>query len=467
MGERPILLAVSYGHTESVKNSGGELWNFYAEAAPEDAKARVTIVGHPGAVTFCTLGSTPGHALDAVVVNDKLYVWTTTGLYKVYADGTSRKLGTATLQAPARCETNGTDIVCVDGIKGFKYEIDPGEDAGPGNAVSEITDPEFFRASNVASIDTYLVFPRDGTSQFFNTELNSTNFDGADIRSAEGSPDKVVSLIARTQELWVLGTRSYEVFYDAGATLGSPFANISGAYGDIGVSSPWSLAKADKCLLWHSNTGRVYQAFGVAAEEISTPAMLEAFAGQDITTADAFVWKHGVHEFYQLTIGTVTMIFDITTGLWHRGGTSGASHPALRGIFCYGKQLMWNRTSNLILRVSQDLYDWNGADLTGQIISAPLHADQQNIPHSALEVELDMGEGLAATPLVEATMQLEYSDDGGRTWKNPQSRGMGLNGQYRKRMKWNALGAARDRRYRLTTSAKVARRVVSRAVLTV
>lgn len=467
MAQRPIALAVSYGHTESVKNSGGELWNFFAEQAPENAKSPVTLFGHPGAAVFATLASTPGNILDGVVVNDKLYLWTTTGLYKVYSDGTSRKLGTSTLQAPARCDTNGLDIIAVDGIKAYKYTIDPGEDAG-GTSVVEITDPDYYDASTVTAIDQYFVFPRDGTGQFFNSDLASTSFDGADIRTSEGSPDKVVSVLARTGELWVFGSRSHEVFYNAGATLGSPFDRINGAYGDDGIASPWACAKSEQAILWYSPAGTAYMAAGLQATPISTPAVVDAFNGMDRTTADCFVWKCGSHEFWSLTVGTVTMVYDLTTGLWHRAGTSVAAHPALRGAFCYGKTLMWNRTGtqNTVLTVSRAAYDWVGADITGIIIAPALHADQQNIPHGALEIEPDAGQGLAGdvgTP----TISMSYSDDGGRTYKNAQSRSLGTAGQYKRRVKWNALGAARDRRYKLETTAKVSRALVSRAILTV
>lgn len=468
---RPIVLAISYGKTDSVKNSGGELWNWYAEAAPEDAKTPVTLFGSPGAVLFSDIEpeGTPGDALDGVVVNDQLYVWTTTGLIKVYADGTYRRLGNATLTAPARCDTNGVDIVCVDGVKGYKYTITADEDVILAPVVTEITDPDFYPASTVTTIDSYFVFPKDGTGQFFSSELFSTDIGALDIRSSEGNPDKVVTLLARTQELWVLNSRSFEVFYNAGATLGSPFERIQGAFGDIGASSPWSIAKTDRAIFWHSHTGKVYMAQGFVPQEVSTNAVHEAFAGQDFTTADAFVWKYGTHEFYQLTIGTVTMVYDITTQLWHRAGTASTPHPALRGIYCYGKNLMWNRSGAEILRVHEGAYDWNGTAIEGKIICAPLHANQMNVAHGQLEIEPDTGQGLAdpGDPPAPPTMRLRYSDDGGRTFKNPQTRSLGLAGETKRRVQWNRLGSARDRRYELFIDAPIKRSMLSRALLVV
>ena len=101
---RPVPLAVAYGRTDSVKNSGGVLINCYAERAPEDAKNPVTLVGAPGQFPFATLDIAPniGPVCDAIVVNERPYFVTTKGLYKITnAAGTVRKLGALTVNAQA------------------------------------------------------------------------------------------------------------------------------------------------------------------------------------------------------------------------------------------------------------------------------------------------------------------------------------------------------------------------------
>ncbi len=49
-------------------------------------------------------------------------------------------------------------------------------------------------------------------------------------------------------------------------------------------------------------------------------------------------------------------------------------------------------------------------------------------------------------------MQLDISDDGGETWHSLPSRDMGLIGEYRKVIRWNRMGQARDRVYRCRVS---------------
>ena len=50
---------------------------------------------------------------------------------------------------------------------------------------------------------------------------------------------------------------------------------------------------------------------------------------------------------------------------------------------------------------------------------------------------------------------MEFSDDGGRTWKKLPTRTLGKKGEYRDRAVWHNLGASRQRVYRGSVSDPV------------
>lgn len=50
---------------------------------------------------------------------------------------------------------------------------------------------------------------------------------------------------------------------------------------------------------------------------------------------------------------------------------------------------------------------------------------------------------------------LSYSDDGGHTWSNWRERSLGEVGEYRKRVRFNRLGAFRSRVWRVRVSSPV------------
>lgn len=55
----------------------------------------------------------------------------------------------------------------------------------------------------------------------------------------------------------------------------------------------------------------------------------------------------------------------------------------------------------------------------------------------------------------EPTLQIRYSDDGGRNWSNWRELGLGEVGEYEKRLRCRRLGAARQRCWEISTSAPV------------
>ena len=57
--------------------------------------------------------------------------------------------------------------------------------------------------------------------------------------------------------------------------------------------------------------------------------------------------------------------------------------------------------------------------------------------------------------MTNRSVTLEYSDDGGHTWSNVRERSLGEQGEYRKRVRFNRLGAFRARIWRVRTSAPI------------
>ena len=57
-------------------------------------------------------------------------------------------------------------------------------------------------------------------------------------------------------------------------------------------------------------------------------------------------------------------------------------------------------------------------------------------------------------------MDMRWSDDGGHTWSNYQTRDCGSVGEYSTRVRWLRLGRARDRVYEIRVSDPIGWRVI-------
>lgn len=62
--------------------------------------------------------------------------------------------------------------------------------------------------------------------------------------------------------------------------------------------------------------------------------------------------------------------------------------------------------------------------------------------------------------LREPVVEMRYSDDGGHTWSNVKTAGLGFTGDYRKRVIWRRLGKSRNRIYEIACSDPVSLRMV-------
>lgn len=495
---RPVPLAVAYGRTDSVKNSGGVLINAYAERAPQDAKNPVTIVGAPGQFPLATLDTAPniGPVADAIVVNEKPYFVTTKGLYKITdAAGTVRKLGALSVNAAAQMATNGIDIVIVDGVKSWRYVIQANEDVvAPPAPIDYTATSDLFPSATVASVDGYFVFERLATGQFFHTELNSYEVDPLSASTAEAYPDRAIAVHSHRRNLFVFGSDSTEPFYNAGG-LQNAFSRIDGATMGNGIASPMAVASNEFGMAWLSSNGIVYLTDGLAPTQISTAAIHDGLKGLDLATAQMIAYVHSGHPFFQLSVSTRTFVYDISTQLWHglRDETYGR-HRATCVVRAFNMNLMGDAASAFVRILASNVYDNAGQPLVLDIISPAYHADQRVNKHAAFELEMDVGEGgepgetmgqvdlidfdafdLTDTDGVVLTidgdvpnvpvMLLSYSDDDGQTWTEHGEEPLGYDGQYDERVQFRGMGASRTRRYRMQISAAVRRNLVSRAWL--
>jgi hypothetical protein len=148
-------------------------------------------------------------------------------------------------------------------------------------------------------------------------------FDPLTFSSADGSPDGVVAINVDHRQLWVFGTDSTEVWYNAGLA-NFPLSPIQGAFNEIGCVAAFSIAKLDNTLFWLGTDARgqgiVYRANGYGAARVSTHAIEYAIAQYgNLADALAYTYQQEGHSFYVLTFpsANATWVYDVATQAWH------------------------------------------------------------------------------------------------------------------------------------------------------
>ena len=453
------ILGASYT-AKSTNAAASRMVNLYPEAVPEGGKEAGFLTRCPGLLLLAAIGDGPIRGLWQF--GGVGYVVSGNELYSVADDWTFALLGAITGTGPVSMSDNGTQLFIAANPDGYIYNANTA-------VFAQITDPDFPGAVTVGYLDGFFVFTEPNSQRFWVTSLlDGTAVDPLDFASAEGSPDNVVSLIIDHREIWVFGTNSLEVWYNAG-TSGFPLARIQGAFMELGCAAPHSVAKMDNSIFWLGQdargTGIVYRGTGYSGTRISTHAVehvIQQYA--DFTDATAYTYQQDGHSFYVLIFpgADTTWVYDIATGLWHeRAGFSLGRLTRHRSccMMKFGGEIVVGDFANgNIYALDINTFDDNGtvqkwlrswrAAPTGQ------NTLKRSI-HQTLQLDCEAGFGLITGQGDDPVVDLRWSDDGGHTWGNIHQARMGNIGQYNTRVIWRRLGISnklRDRVYEVSGS---------------
>jgi hypothetical protein len=455
------ILGSSYV-ARSVNAADSRMVNLFPEIVPEAGKEPAFLSRCPGLKRKSSIGDGPIRGLWKV--NDIMYAVSGDTFYKVETYGRTRlkgtAIGTVTGTGPVSMSDNGTQIFIACNPDGFIYNTST-------EVFAEITDPDFAGAVTVGYIDGYFVFNEPNSSRFWVTQLlDGTSVDPLDFASAEGDPDNLVSLIVDHREIWLFGTNSTEVWYDAG-TADFPLQRIQGAFNEIGCAAPYSVAKVDNSVFWLGSDARgrgiVYRNNGYKGQRISTHAVewqIQQYT--DISDALAYTYQQDGHAFYVLIFPTAntTWVYDASTQAWHeRAGWENSEFTRHRSNcqVVYNNEIIVGDYANGNL-YAFDLTDYSdNGDIQRWLRSwraLPTGTnDLKRTSQHTLQIDCEAGVGIDTGQGSDPQMMLRWSDDGGHTWSNEHWMSMGRIGEYYNRAFARRMGMTlklRDRVYELS-----------------
>jgi hypothetical protein len=408
-------------------------------------KARYILESVPGLDLFATLSGEVRGAF--ATVDGALYAVAGSTVYKISSAGTPTNLGTiTTTTGPVDMSQNLHDLIVVDGVKG--YVIDLIEDE-----MDEITDEDFLGADRVAVIDGYAIFNRPDTGQFYISGIDAaSNLDALDFATAEKSPDDLVAVIEIDGELRLLGSRSFDVWVNTGAT-DFPFERSGAGLKSFGCAAAHTARRLAGSLIWlgsdEDGQGIVWQADGYTPKRISTHAVEDAISSiADLSGAVAYTYQDGGHAFWCLNVPglATTWCYDVSTQTWHERADledgEYIQHRATCHAFAYGKHIVGAEDGKLYA-FNRSTHTNDGDPLVRDRVS-PHNAtpDLQTVFFGCFELDATRGDAPSGgIPLVS----MRYSNDGGRTWGPWRIRELGRIGEFERRARWLLNGSARDR----------------------
>lgn len=436
------------------------------------AKAVRALYGAPGTRPLAAAPFGPIRGLHAPTDGSSAIVVAGIHVYRLSPAFELAAIGTIdALTDPVCIADNGTQAVIVTGSAG--YIVDLGS-----NTVKQIINDAFYGAGSVDVLDTFAIFNRPSTNQFYISGSNDLTFDALDFASAESNFEPIVKLLVNHGELLLFKETVSEIWRASG-DADFPFARDTNASIEQGCAAPRSVAAMDNTVFWlgknREGGGIVWRLNGYTPMRVSTDAIEYAIASYPIISdAIAYAYQQEGHTFYVLSFptGNATWVYDAATQMWHQRayldpntGTLGR-HRANCHIYYAGTHVVGDCATGELYALDLDHYSDRASDPMPAIRAASHISDGDYgwIVHNRLQVDIETGVGLVSGQGSDPMVLLDWSNDGGSEWSNQHAASIGKLGKYTARVRWNRLGRARDRVYRITITDPIKRVILGAAL---
>lgn len=441
----PIPFTTGFYESESLPISAQRCVNWYPNMPQADTVTTGNLFGTPGLIQLTTVSDidvTRGEhvmaSLAYFVIGTSLYRLDRTIVLGVDVFGTT-SLGTIESTGRVWMADNGTQLcIVVPGGKAYIFTEGPA-------TLTEITDVNFDGpASTVVYIDGFFFFTKSTGKKYFHSNLNDgLTYNALDFGVAESDPDQIRASHVLNSQVFVIGSETVETFRNIGRDPNS-FKRIQGAIFPKGIFAPFSVISTQHSFAFIggavNESPAIWRYTGNGFEKISTTAIesaLQKFTDSEIE--DAFSWTYAETGafFIGFAIGDTCFQYNEITGKWSELESDGGKYRVAGMVTAYGRVLVGDQIDGRIGELSRTTRSEYGNDIQRIIITKPFDNIGDAVFVSEIEAVIPAGVG---TSTLDPQIRLSWSDDGGRTFSNELSRGMGLVGEYNRRAIWNRLG---------------------------
>lgn len=431
----------------SSKAAQTRLLNCFAQVAPPEGRGPTLIQGIAGIKPFASISSSAQRA--GIAFNNTLYSVVGSSFVRVTGSGTVTTLGSVGSSGNVDIAKNTNQIAIL---------IEPDLWVFDGSTLTQVSDSDFVSrgARRMAVMDNYGGFVEPDSGRFFICDLDDfTVYDPLDFATAEGAPDKLVSIESNNRQFVLFGEESIELWDDTGAS-GFPFERNPNGYVENGCGAAYSTCSIDNTVYWIDQDRLARRLEGNIARRISHEGVEERWQDYaSIEDAKAFPYVYDGHTYVVYTFPTAgaTWVYDINTQEWHERQSYGYTQWRVAWVTkCYGKTLVGDTATGDIGEIDARTYTEWGSPLVREATSGAIVDGGRWLHHDRLEIDLDVGNVPLTGQGSSAEIMLDVSDDGGVTFSAKSNRSLGRTGQYTRRVHWDRCGRSRQRVYRFRYS---------------
>lgn len=192
-----------------------------------------------------------------------------------------------------------------------------------GTTVTAVSDVDYPATTvrGVAYLDgRFFVCTPEGLV-YQSADEDGTSWAALEFIGATTEPDAAVFLTKYKDYIMVLKAWSTEFFYDAANATGSILAPVRNMFLKVGCAHDGSVRETTDSVIWMGTTkygyGRsIYMMQGDQATKVSTPFVDKILDADDLATCNSWIARTGSHELYCISLASISLVLDLSTGIW-------------------------------------------------------------------------------------------------------------------------------------------------------
>lgn len=352
---------------------------------------------------------------------------------------------------------NGDQLcIVVPDINGYIFTRSTG-------VLTEITSAAYYDlgpSRQVCYIDGYFV--HQAARNVFSSDIgDGLTYNGLDFAEAEASPDDITAIHPSRSQLFVGGTDTTEVWQNQGLVTGLPFQRVAGFVLPIGVKARESVVDMSNSFAFiGSDIGgqaSVYQYDGNNFTKIATSSiefLLLKYTSEQIASIVGFSYSQNGAVFAGWILPDTCIVYDQKASqlsqkqVWHERksfiGTANGRWRANSVVNAYNRFFVGDYRSGRIGVLSLDSFTEYGEPIRRRWTAGPFNnAEGASYWNS---VQLIVESGTATVEDRAPSIDMSYSNDGGKTFSAESTRTIGKLGEYTHYPTWNRLGLCRNAR---------------------
>ncbi len=419
-----LLNTYSPGKSSDLDQS--ELSNMYIETTQSlgqvGAEYKSVAYSLPGLALFCDTGEAVIRAfyeqneIAYVVAGNKFGSISSLGVFTQIGVNLSTSTGFAKILAITGGSDINNQIIIIDGTHGYHYNITTAVATFP---IADVDFPQ--TATDLTVQDDYFIVEKAGSISFYLSDISDgTSWQSLEFASKFRKPDRLVAINSNKGELWLLGSKTIEVWNNTG-NASFPFERRNDVFLEAGCAAKESVViLANSMFFLAKNRTGGYSAVMIENYNLKpvSSSSIEYQFGQLTRVSDckAIAYSKDGHGFIDFTFPTdnKTFTYDVTNGVWinHQSLVSASYGRALANCsaFCYGKNLIGDFNSGKVYSLSSTTYTEDGTAIRRRFISPPVYVNGRRVYIHRLQIDVQTNVGS------NKTFTLEQSLDRGNTW---------------------------------------------------